>query len=63
MFSADSGFDAIPFRRYAMWAQAFKVAVIGFSVVFLSLSILAISVWLTSLFFRQADVKAEEVQK
>ena len=46
-----------------MWKEALKVAVIGFSVVFVSLSVLAVSVRLMSVFFRQNEKKAKEVQQ
>lgn len=40
-----------------MWAEATKVAVIGFSVVFSTLAILAVSVKLMSFFCRQIQRK------
>ncbi|MEW6672914.1 MAG: OadG family protein [Thermodesulfobacteriota bacterium] len=46
-----------------MWAESLKVAVIGFSVVFVSLGVLALSVWMMSMFFKHEDKKAEEVQQ
>jgi len=44
-----------------MWKEALEVAAIGFSVVFVSLWVLAVSVRLMSIFFREDKKKAEEV--
>jgi len=46
-----------------MWKEALKVAMIGFSVVFVALWVLAVSVRLMSLFFRHDEKKAVEVQQ
>jgi len=40
-----------------MWAEATKVAIIGFSVVFMTLAILAVSVKLMSFFVKQIQRK------
>ncbi|MDF1591258.1 MAG: OadG family protein [Desulfobacterales bacterium] len=45
-----------------MWQEALNVAAIGFSVVFVSLGVLAVSVRLMSLFFRQGEKKAKGVE-